>query len=58
MGSQGEKKKKTYFHNVGAIASNLRFASLIERGEKTPTPKISALLRKQQAFTKGQFRPY
>ena len=32
--------------------------SSIERGEKTLTPKISALLTKTARFTKGQFRPY
>ena len=40
-------------------------AVLIERGEKTPTPKISALLRKQPALLRANFvltkdrkRPY
>ena len=35
------------------------FSLVIEEGELlTPTPKISALLRKRARFTKGQFRPY
>ena len=31
--------------------------SNVERGEKTPTPKISTFSKKTARFTKGQFRP-